>query len=167
MARLKPKKKIPRQLHTILNRLNQVEEGERERGLIISYAIASSLLGFSSDSGSDDERQHQQVKVIYEGLENAVQSCQTNGSQDTLFVLRPKVEKAIQEYSADQTSNIGESELLKQMFAKLSETYRRNPADRLKRDGIALYHEVMAEGMRTRNIDALVGDYRLLKSKFG
>jgi hypothetical protein len=167
MARQRPRKKNPKQLFTILNRLNQVEEGERERGLIISYAVANSLLGFSSDSGSDSERHHQQVKIVYNGLESAVESCQSEGSQETLFALRPKVEQAIQEYNADPTINIGESELLIQMFEKLSKTYRKNPADRLKRDGIALYHEVMAEGIRTRNIDALLGDYKLLRKKLG
>jgi len=167
MARQRPRKKAPRQLYTILGQLHNVEEGERELGLLVSYAIANSLLQFRSESGSDDEIHHQQVKAIYDGLESAVTSCQSQGSQDTLFTLQPTVDQAIQRYIADPNTEIGSSELLKLMFDRLSESCSKNPADRLKRDGISLYRDVVAEGIRRRNVDALVGDYKLLKDRLG
>jgi hypothetical protein len=167
MSRKKSRNQVPIQLYDLFKQLRLIEDGERELGLIISYTVVDSLLDFESPSGSIDERKQQQIKAVYEGLERAISECQEGDSASMIFSRRGTVDPKIQGYHDGSQRNVGESDLLVRIMGKLSTSYSRNPADRLKRDGIALYHEVISEGQKSRKVDALTGDYALVQRVMG
>jgi hypothetical protein len=167
MARKKLKHQVPTQLYDLFKQLKLVENGERELGLIISYTVVDSLLGFESSSGSAEERKQQQIKAVYEGLERTIFDCQESDSSSIIFSKRGTVNPKIQSYHDGSQRDVGESDLLVRIMGKLSTSYSRNPADRLKRDGISLYKEVISEGQKSRKVDALTGDYALIQRVMG
>ncbi|PIZ51691.1 hypothetical protein COY27_02720 [Candidatus Woesearchaeota archaeon CG_4_10_14_0_2_um_filter_33_13] len=168
MVRAKKERGQETQLYDLFRKLSAYEQNERELGLLISYTVASSLIGFKSESGSVEERRHQQVKAVYSGLEEAIEFCKEEDSYHAFCQVRPGVESSLREYiGAKEEKPVSQSELLTRIFNKLSRSNQRNPTDRLKRDGIALYNETMREGQKNRRLDVLTADYALISSTLG
>ena len=142
---------------------------DREMGLLTSYTILEALLGFETSSGSDSERKFEEVKAVYAGLERSLSSCQEDGYHDRLAELTTTVDPLIQGFSetpSESVEGLGDSKLLDGTLARLSTNFRRSYADRLKRDGLALYQRMKREGVQRRKVDALNSDYRQIEDVF-
>src|SRR3989344_7406669 len=85
------RKKSEPQLYNLVRHLSLVIENERDLGEAIAYVVLDSLLDFSSVSGSDEERQFEQVKVVHQGLEAMVSLVQQEGLYHPLSRLQQNV----------------------------------------------------------------------------
>jgi hypothetical protein len=83
--------KQQRQLHTLVRELVYHVPDQLELSQILAYAIIDSLTTFSSTSGSSEERQFEEVKRVYLGLEAVIQECKENETYAVLCALRTKV----------------------------------------------------------------------------
>ena len=155
---MKRKKPEP-QLYHLARSLSLVIEDERDLGEAIAYVVLDSLLDFSSVSGSSEERQFEQVKAVHQGLEAMVSLVQQEGLYHPLSRLQQNVGSRFNEYSQNNSTAIGQSEIIQGAFDRLSGRFARNYEDRLRRDGLELYHLVLGRREVSGRKNILMIDY--------
>ena len=162
---MKRKKPEP-QLYHLARSLSLVIEDERDLGEAIAYVVLDSLLDFSSVSGSAEEKQFEQVKAVHQGLEAMVSLVQQKGLYHPLSRLQQNVGSRFNEYSQNNSTAIGQSEIIKGAFDRLSRRFAKNYGDRLGRDGLELYHQVLERREASGRRNILTLDYGDIWSAF-
>ena len=165
MLNLKSRSK-EKQLFTLLRELYPHVENEREMGALIGYSVIGGLLYFHSDSGSEEERKFEQVKSVYSNLESAIEFSQEDRAYNRLCELKGEIDPAFYHFLDDSKFELGESRLINKIFNRFHNRFLRNYIDRLQRDGIALYHKSLNDGMVLGRRNSLNHDYELIERIF-
>ncbi len=165
------RQRVEKYLFTLFRQLTNEVASEDDRAFLIGYAIISSLLSFSSSSGSTEERKFEEVKRVYAGLEHVVEQCAHPVTDSVvgyavLSELKARVDPPLQHYFADPvTTNIGESRLLGSILDDLSKR-PRTYEDKIRRKGLSLMEGVRSQGRMDGRRNILLADYGLLESYF-
>ena len=139
-----------------------------ERGLLIGYSILNSLLSFQTNVGvktgkGAEELTFNQVKCIYNGLDEVISSFSSQDYYPILCELKKPVDTQLVQYNESSQSIGLSSPLLVEIFDRLTTRFSRNYEDRLRRDGMALYHLVNRKGIVYGPRNILTSDYRDLQ----
>ncbi|MFH1682434.1 MAG: hypothetical protein ABIA37_01430 [Candidatus Woesearchaeota archaeon] len=149
-----------RQLFTLFKQLGLQIERERDLGRMIGYSIFGSLLDFRTNSNSQEEIIFGQVKQIHSGLEVVVDYAKQKEYYNKLCELKSKVDPWFRTESFPRES--AQSRLMENIFSRLYTYYSKSYEDRLKRDGVAIYNEVMRDGPLEGKKNILIHDYNLI-----
>ncbi len=156
-----------RSLYELLTRLKLLVVNERDLGSLLGYGIIDSLLPFQSVSRDEAERNYEQVKLCYAGLDRLVASSRETESYALVCEMKARVDPALKDYLSHQADENSKTDLLQSIFLRLTQRSSFNPEDRLVRDGIALYHRVMDEGRPPEGRkNTLTQDYRSIEDIF-
>ncbi|MFH1275535.1 MAG: hypothetical protein ABIH82_00325 [Candidatus Woesearchaeota archaeon] len=154
------------QLYTFLTGLQVIRDRD-ERGLIIGYSIARSLLT-SEFKSRGRQLQHDEVRSIYKGLEDSVTKCNANSGDHTsphfayLCELKVDVNPLIEQLCA--SGELPEQKILTLKSMMSSHLVgARNPLDLLRRDGLSLIELTKAKGPSYGTGNILKADYQTLK----
>ena len=159
------------QLYTFLEGLRVINDRD-ERGLVLGYSLAQSLLTTPLTSRRQ-QLQHDEVRAVYHGLEEAVSRCRnspssspsSNPAYDYLCELRQVVDPLIERLKeAGSQTSVGKNSLQRAVGLQLQKS--RNPQDRLRRDGLGLMDSSIRRGRIYGQGNILRVDYDLLKETF-
>ena len=159
--------KYEKQLYSLLSKLSLYVENRDELGSIVGYLVVNSLIDFKTTSRDQQEIQFEEVKKVYSGIENVIESCKETDSYNALCDMHIKVNPflneiiELQEVEPDKTG----SHLLKNISEQLVRR-RGSYQDNLRRIGLGFIEEVMAKGAVRRKVDALKKDYDIIKTYF-
>jgi hypothetical protein len=157
------------QLYHLLRQVSSHILDEDECSTVIGYSIIDGLKGFKTDSGSNDEIKFQEVKKIYQALNELVDSCMKDERFNALVEMKYRVDPFIKDNYSDTEGKISDecgSVLLKGILSKKLSANRRNYMDVLRRAGKKLYDDVLEKGPFNRNVDILTNDYKSINDCF-
>jgi len=168
-----------RQLYTLFGQLEHYVQNQDERGSIIGYTLADSVLHFSTTSGAPQDIKFEQVKDFYRLLEENIDHCKTDQSQNPGFNIFCTLEARLsQELNYDTLQKYLTPELepdvkkkenrtnLRNGLIKYLTTGRQGYEDRLRRLGLALMDSVRASRPRIGTRDILTQDYNTIEGLF-
>lgn len=174
---------LQRQLFTYFQEIDLHVNSRDELGSILGYSSIGSLLGFTTNTGSAEEKKFEQVKAVYAGLEAVLDNLKSPGegasllNSDSGFAILcglkmdidPKVREYLSASPPDEESgefNFG-SGLVGLFLAQLSRR-RGNYEDHLRRGGLRLMESVYESGpLHGSRRRILLGDYGKIKMVLG
>lgn len=154
MGRDSSKHEYPDQLYTLFKKLTPYFPDSDMMSSIIAYSVIYALHGFSTKTGSMQERRFEEIKKVYKTIRELIEERNENESYPSLVSEVDAIFEKIQ----DKDLN-GESDL----FNKICEerlTRKINRRDYMRRCGNRLWDLIDERGPLRRPIDFLTQDYK-------
>jgi len=160
-------KKPERQLYTLITKLSTYVESRDDLGILVGYCVIGSLLDFKTKTGSQQERQFEEIKEIYKGLEKTIATCETNETSDgyiALCEIKNEKESILKKFLSQPLEPKDETPLLTKIISHLS--LKKNYADVLRRKGIGLINNLNSRGQINGTKNILTKDYHIIEEIF-
>ncbi len=174
--------RIPQQLYTLLDTLEPYVDNRDELGLLIGYSILNSLLDFRTTTGAEEEIRFEEVKAVYDGLENTIRQVEKEGSYPALCDYQMAVDPKMQSYvregvvmeqeraegsSESKERSVGAKPRLLSTILSYLVDLKGNYPDKLRRRGLELFDDAQNRGPYKRRGSSLRNDYELIKNVMG
>jgi hypothetical protein len=153
------------QLYTFVRNLGFHVPNADELGRLVGYSTINSLINFSTNSGSPQEREFQQVKAVHAGLERLLKEAANKESFIVLCELELITDPTLVEYLNNPNSYTGNSDILTTILKRFT-INRRNYKDKIRRHGSAVCEETRQRGIIYGTKNILVTDYRTIQNAF-
>lgn len=148
----------PTQLYNLLNNLRYHITHDGDLATILGYSVLDSLMKFKTNTGSAEEREFEEIKTIYSGLENLTQKLRS----DSPFGVRCSYIKSVSEYLAHSDKEEYSSNLL-QEITTATQGSRRSNEDQINRFGLAIMAQSERKGPFTGTKNCLTQDYQTVR----
>ncbi|MFC1741015.1 hypothetical protein ACFL3V_00575 [Nanoarchaeota archaeon] len=153
--------KIERQLYTLLNRLQAYVPNADELGALVGYCIIESLHDFDTNTGSTEQVEFEEIKAVYNGLEQVIESSKENDGYTTLCELKMTADPWIIE-SLEPEAGYQRKSTLVQIAMNYLQSSGRDFQDKLRRKGKQIVSDVTSRGPVTGAKNSLSRDYNLV-----
>jgi hypothetical protein len=152
------------QLYFLLKKLKASIEDDNEFATLVSYAILDSLIDFHTRSGATEEISFEEIKIVYLGLEKALEPCINGQCYRVVCSMKVRVDPLIRQGSVPAAAD--SSRLLISLLQAVAGR-RGNAEDILRRNGLILAQEILSRGPLFHKMDMLRRDYRDISTCFG